>query len=192
MTEEQRARRRDSAATREALLDAATAMFADRGFDRTTVRDIAKEAGVNQALLFRYFGSKEALFEEAIARGGHEQIATTKPELLLETVLRNLLTSETGGERNHTLRVFLRATGNNKAASAARQRLGEEYTRALSSLTDAEDADLRADLVLAWLVGISFLRDITEKDPLAGAEANRIVELVLNASRTLLERIDKP
>ncbi|WP_215549744.1 TetR family transcriptional regulator [Amycolatopsis sp. CA-230715] len=191
MTEEQRARRRDSAATREALLDAATAMFAARGFDRTTVRDIAKEAGVNQALLFRYFGSKESLFEEAIARGGHEQIATTKPGLLLETVLRNLLTSETGGERNHTLRVFLRSTGNNEAASATRRRLGEDYTRALASLTDAEDADLRADLVLAWLVGITFLRDISEKDPLAGADADRIVKLVLDASRTLLERVEE-
>ena len=65
--------------------------IAKRGFDRTTVRDIAGEAGVNQALLFRYFGSKEALFEEVIARGGREHIANTPPERLFSASLRSML-----------------------------------------------------------------------------------------------------
>ena len=75
MTEAQ-SRKRDSTATKAALLDAAASLFAERGFDRTTVRDIAKQAGVNQALLFRYFGTKEALFEEVIARTGRARAST--------------------------------------------------------------------------------------------------------------------
>jgi AcrR family transcriptional regulator len=57
---------RDADATRTALIAAARELFACDGFDRTTVRGIADRAGVNQALLFRYFGNKEGLFAEAI------------------------------------------------------------------------------------------------------------------------------
>lgn len=79
MAADQPSRKRDATATKAALLDAAAELFADRGFDRTTVRDIAHRAGVNQALLFRYFGSKDALFEHVMARGGLAQVETTRP-----------------------------------------------------------------------------------------------------------------
>jgi AcrR family transcriptional regulator len=63
-----RPRARDAAATRKALLDAAAELFFERGFNRTTVRDIADRAGANQSLIFRYFGSKAAVFEAVAAR----------------------------------------------------------------------------------------------------------------------------
>ena len=188
MTAEQQVRKRDAAATREALLAAAGKLFAERGFDRTTVRDIAKLAGVNQALLFRYFGSKEAVFEEVMARGGQEQLATTRPAQLLETALRSMLTHDQAGHRNHSLGAFLRSTGSNSAAAAIRRQVGEEYAQALAALSDADDAELRADLVLAWLLGIGLVRDVTGKEPLASADPDKICELVLGAARSLLER----
>src|SRR5512143_1362524 len=61
-------RRRDAAATREAILEAATRHFAARGYDRAGVREIAADVGVNAALVNRYFGSKEGLFAEVIER----------------------------------------------------------------------------------------------------------------------------
>jgi AcrR family transcriptional regulator len=188
MTTDQGARKRDAAATRLALLDAAGRLFAERGFDRTTVRDIAKLAGVNQSLLFRYFGSKEALFEEVVAAGGREQLASTPPEQLLGTALRSMLTRDDAGGRDHSLEAFLRSTGSSSAA--IRHQVGHEYTRALATLTDAEDAELRADLVLAWLLGIGLVRDVTGKDPLASADPDKIHDLVLRAARVLLERTD--
>ncbi|AUI56894.1 TetR/AcrR family transcriptional regulator [Amycolatopsis sp. BJA-103] len=186
MTEEPQVRKRDAAATKAALLDAAAALFAERGFDRTTVRDIAKLAGANQALLFRYFGSKDALFEEVLARGGREQIATTPPDELLGTALRSMLESDTG--RDRTLDAYLRSTGHDSAAGAVRRQLGEEYAKVLATLTDADDADLRADLILAWLLGIGLVREITGKEPLASADPDDVCRLVLGAARTLLER----
>jgi AcrR family transcriptional regulator len=183
------ARKRDSAATKEALLDAASTLFAERGFDRTTVRDIAKLAGANQALLFRYFGSKEAVFAEAMASGGREQLAATPPEQLLGTALRSMLTSGSG-PRNHSLEAFLRSTGSGSAANEIRRRLGDDYARTLATLTDAGNAELRADLVLAWLLGIALLRDVTGKEPLAGADPEEICALVISAARTLLERME--
>src|SRR4051794_36587391 len=56
-------RHRDAAKTRQLLLDAALRRFASDGYAATTVRDIADDAGVNVALISRYFESKEGLFE---------------------------------------------------------------------------------------------------------------------------------
>ena len=52
------------AATRAAILEAAKKIFAAKGFDAATVRDICTEAGVNIALVSRYFGSKSGLYAE--------------------------------------------------------------------------------------------------------------------------------
>src|SRR4051812_7837944 len=53
---------RKSDRTRSAILDAARRQFAERGYDATTVRDIAAEADIDPALVIRYFGSKDDLF----------------------------------------------------------------------------------------------------------------------------------
>ena len=60
-TERTRGRRRDSDATRAALLGAARDLFARHGFDAVTVRDRGEHAGVDASLIARYFGSKAAL-----------------------------------------------------------------------------------------------------------------------------------
>ena len=59
-------RRRDAAATRAAILEAAKVAFAATGYDRTSLRDIAALAGSDVALIPRYFGGKEGLFTEAL------------------------------------------------------------------------------------------------------------------------------
>jgi AcrR family transcriptional regulator len=51
---------------RQAIADAARALFADRGYDGTSMRDVAQRAEVSEALLYRYFSAKTVLFEEAV------------------------------------------------------------------------------------------------------------------------------
>lgn len=60
--------RRDAAAIRSLLLNSALDLFAQRGFAGTSTREIALNAGVSEALLFRHFGTKVALFEEAVVK----------------------------------------------------------------------------------------------------------------------------
>jgi AcrR family transcriptional regulator len=60
------ARRRNSAETRRRILAAATKAFAERGYTRAGIREIAAAAGVSIALILRYFGSKAGLFEAAL------------------------------------------------------------------------------------------------------------------------------
>lgn len=61
-------RQRDADRTRTAILDAAQTLFSTRGFSNTGVRDVADLAGVNSALVGRYFGSKEGLFRAVMER----------------------------------------------------------------------------------------------------------------------------
>ena len=64
---------------RQQILDVASAMFARKGYQGTTTREIAEQAGINEALLFRHFPSKENLYwtlieELCIARGRRDRI----------------------------------------------------------------------------------------------------------------------
>lgn len=60
-------RRRDASASRAAIERAARELFAARGYALTGVRDVAALAGVNSALVGRYFGTKETLFRTVVA-----------------------------------------------------------------------------------------------------------------------------
>jgi AcrR family transcriptional regulator len=50
---------------REDILEAARSVFSDKGYVRTSTREIAEQAGINEAMVFRHFGSKAGLFREA-------------------------------------------------------------------------------------------------------------------------------
>ncbi|MEE1771611.1 TetR family transcriptional regulator [Streptomyces sp. JV185] len=172
-------RRRDAAATRRRLLEAARDLFAERGYEGATVRSIAARAGVNQALLFRYFGSKRGLLTEVVALGGLEQLRATPPEELFETALRSMLTRSAEGTEDRSLEVYLRSVGRGDEAAGTLRELGEEYRSVLAGLSGAPDSVLRADLAMAWLLGIGLMRTVVAREPLAGADPDEVCRLVL-------------
>ncbi|WP_137812786.1 TetR/AcrR family transcriptional regulator [Gandjariella thermophila] len=192
MTERANPRRRDAAATREALLTAARELFATRGFDRTTVRDIAAAAGVNQALLFRYFGSKEELLGAALAGRGRALLEESSAERLLADLLRQMFAEEPRAAGGSLLMLALSGPQPGAAAEILSREVSDPYARALASLTDAEDAELRAELVLAWVLGLALSRVVRPEGPLVRAEPGEAIRLVLGAVSTLLERTEVP
>ncbi|AKA02322.1 TetR family transcriptional regulator [Streptomyces noursei ZPM] len=179
--------RRDAQGTRRLLLDAASHLFAERGYERATVRDIASRAGVNQALLFRYFGSKKALFGEVMARGGQEQLRATPPERLFEVALRGMLAEGAGPGTDRSLEVCLRSIGGSDEIGEALRGLGDEYADVLATLSRADDGALRGDLALSWLLGIGLMRVVVGKEPLASADPDAVCRLVGEALTALLE-----
>jgi AcrR family transcriptional regulator len=191
VVDEESGRRRDAAATKAALLDAARELFIERGFDHTTVRDIATLAGANQALLFRYFGSKEALFRAAMTSQSQEFLAGTPPEQLVGRALSRMLAPDALRAKDNPIYALLRSSAHEQSEPLFRDELGMRYRQALHALTDADDADLRADLVLAWLLGIGLLRSALERRPLTDADPAVVSGHVLRAVATLLERVDQ-
>lgn len=75
-----RARRRDAPATREALLAAGTALFAERGYDGVPVAAVAAKAGVNKAMISYHFGGKRKLYL-AIVRATFSEIVSSAERL---------------------------------------------------------------------------------------------------------------
>lgn len=66
-----RRRRRSQAEVRQRIVDAARALFGEQGYAASTTRDIAQRADVSETLLFRYFGTKSALFDHVVFEPFH-------------------------------------------------------------------------------------------------------------------------
>lgn len=186
--------------TRRALLAAAGELFTSAGYDRTSVRAIAERAGVNQALLFRYFGNKEALFAQVVAAQGLDVLHGGPPEELLERTLRSILHRD-GEAAGGLFDSALRSAGSSEAVHAVRDELGSAYSAAFVALTggdpdgggaeaDGDDAALRAELLLGWLLGINLLRNVFRSDAVRSADPDAVVGHVSRAASALLRAVD--
>ena len=86
--------KRNSDDTKKAIIQAARIIFTRHGYDAASTRDIAAKAGVNIALINRYFGSKEGLFDQAVmpafAPDGSPMIGDPKdlPEVFVAMMLK--------------------------------------------------------------------------------------------------------
>jgi len=78
-------RKRNAEATRAELLETASRIFADRGFDGARVDEIAQRAGVNKRMIYVYFGSKDELYREVLGRHFEQVIALSRSALSSET-----------------------------------------------------------------------------------------------------------
>jgi AcrR family transcriptional regulator len=180
-----RRRPRDSAATRRALLLAAQELFAAVGYDATTVRAVADRAGVNQALLFRYFGNKRGLFQQAVQS---EVLATLAgPQ---EDLLERSLAAMLSGERDRGTQILmavLRAASSEQIGEEVRRQLGEAYSAAFAAQAESDDPHdraVRGELLLSWVLGIALARTMLPDSPLQDTDAVRAH--VLRTARVLL------
>ena len=69
-----RPRNADGQRTRQAILDAALDLFADKGYFGTSLRDVAAAVGVRESALYNYFASKDALFTALIDADQHSKL----------------------------------------------------------------------------------------------------------------------
>jgi AcrR family transcriptional regulator len=72
------ARRRDKEATKKALIAAAVAVFAERGFDGATTKEVAMRAGVNEGLIQRYFGGKAGFLQAIVGNKFGERLSACR------------------------------------------------------------------------------------------------------------------
>lgn len=175
-----RGRRPGNPETRAALLRAARRRFAEDGYDRTSLRRIAADVGVDPALVLHFFGSKEALFraviqwpfdpDELVAR-----LAAPGPDSLGERLCRAFLRFWEDPATGEPLRAIFRgAVSHEEAAKLIREFLTElVYPRVLPLA--GEGGELAVDLVIAQLLGIAVLRHILRVEPVASADLDDLV-----------------
>ena len=171
-------RRRDAASTQQLLLDAARRRFARDGYAATTVRDIADEAGVNVALINRYFTSKEGLFEACLTGAVDELGRAVSADVTLDRVPHAIAAQLAGphtGKHPSQLLLLLRSSGDERADQI---RLGilRSFAERLAATAGRRPGDpggdrllLRAQVALAAALGIALLRSTGAMEPLTSA-----------------------
>ena len=178
-------RRRDAAATRKAILEAATGRFATFGYERAGVREIAADAGVTAALVNRYFGSKEGLFAEVIEGAldmGH--LLSGRRANLADHLARVMVYGhEDSGDQGHTpLLLLLHSAAEPGALQLFRRDLDRNVLPLIADQIGGDHAAVRAVMVMAQITGFAIMHQMLR--PRAFADA-RDEELVALLSRTL-------
>jgi AcrR family transcriptional regulator len=166
-------RRRDAASTRQLLLDAARRRFTKHGYAATTVRDIANEAGVNVALISRYFTSKEGLFEACLGGAVDELGRVVAHRVTIAEVpllLARQLTAATDTDHPNKMLLLLRTSGDERA-DEIRYAVLRSFANRLAAATGEQHDDmlLRAQLVISAAFGIALMRTTSGLEPLTTA-----------------------
>jgi AcrR family transcriptional regulator len=174
-------RRRDAAATRVAILEAATRRFATQGYERAGVREISADAGVTAALVNRYFGSKEGLFAEVIKRAlDMRHLLSDRRGNLPDHLARVMVHGqEDSGERGHTpLLLLLHSAAEPGALELFRRDLNRNVLRLLAEEIGGDDAAVRAVMVMAQLTGFAIMHQVLRPKAFAGARDEALVALL--------------
>ena len=165
-------RRPGPTTTREAIADAARRQFAELGYDRATLRGIAGEAGVDAALVVRFYGSKEALFREVMAlppavaeamAGLADGPPATVGRRLAEVIVGML---ENPRSRSIVLGRIRSASSHPEAAALVRETVTRDVGRLVAAVTD-DEPEIRAVLVGSQIVGLALARYVVRVEPLA-------------------------
>ncbi|MFF7726565.1 TetR family transcriptional regulator [Streptomyces sp. NPDC008001] len=173
---------------RERILAAARAEFAARGYDRASIRAIAKGAAVDPALVHHYYGPKEQIFAAAIetdfapALEAPGVIQAGGPDTLGERLTRFILgVWEDPATREQLLAIVRSAVANETAAAIFRDLVTSRLMSRIAGELDVPDPKLRSELAAAHLVGVAMLRYVIKVEPLASAELEQVVAMVAPA-----------
>lgn len=192
MTRPTPTRRRNAAATRQAILASARAAFARAGYDGVGVREIAASAGVTAMLINRYFGSKEQLFAEVVAEtmaspsilGSGILESPNAGELLAAAVVQ--LTKSTSTPLDGFL-IMVHSASSKRAAEIGREQIEKHHQRTTTAALRGELAPLRAALVLSLISGVQIMRQMLALPALAEAEPAVLTQLLAPLFQQLIE-----
>jgi AcrR family transcriptional regulator len=177
-------RRPGVSGTREAILDAARRVFAEQGYQHATIRDVARLAEVDPALVHHYFGKKQELFVAAVRLpvnpvGQLAAVLASEPEQAGRRLAETFLSIwDHAADQSPLLALVRSAVGDERAAAMLREFITEEVLGQIAGRLGSPDARLRATLVGSQVVGLVMVRYIIRVEPLASAPAAQVAAAV--------------
>jgi AcrR family transcriptional regulator len=180
-----RGRRKGSIASKDQILATARKLFAEHGFDGTSLRQIAREAEVDPAMVHHFFNGKDELFALSVELPADPAqvlagVDALDPEHRAEAIVAAVLRLWESPAQ-HSLVAFLRGTIGSKAKTAMMREL---VTRTILSRImagvpgTAEEVRLRGNLVASQMVGLMLTRYVIRLEPLASATEEEVVRLI--------------
>lgn len=179
-----RGRRRGGEDTREVILAAARELFANSTFEGVSLRQIARQAGVDPALIHHYFDSKDQLFTACIQLPADPLkvlagVAQTAPERRAEALLKAILELWESPARPALLALANSAINSPARASLIRQVMSRLLLpHIIDQLPgDSEQRQLRGNLVISQVLGLIMARHVIKIEPLASASTEQLIRL---------------
>jgi AcrR family transcriptional regulator len=166
------------------ILAAARASFAENGWAGTTIRAIARAAEVDPALVYHYYGSKEALLDAATTPpqkwlDGVAQTWQAPPGELGRAVLTLLLASWADDEVGPVLRAILQTAAHEPATREKLRIVVERSLMGVSTLGSTERERLtRAGLVASQTIGFALMRYVWQIEPIASMTDDEVLAAV--------------
>ena len=170
--------------TRHAILRAARSLFDGHGYDAVSIRAVAREAGVDPALVHRFFGSKERLFVAAMELPVAPSelvraLLADGPERLGERIVQTLLTIyDAPGAVAPFVALLRAATSNEQAATMLREFVTTEVLGRIAAAAAPDQPELRAALAGSHVIGLAMARYIVRIPQLASAPPNELAARV--------------
>jgi AcrR family transcriptional regulator len=202
-------RERKKQQTREHIAATARELFAERGFERVTVAEIARAAEVAEKTVFNYFPTKEDLFYSRLESFEEELLGSIRERAPDTTVVdacagfllapRGVFASRARDDRSaalEELRTITRVITESPALLAREQHVFERYTVSLAALlaeeTGARPEDVEARVVANALIGVHrALIDEVRRRVLAGEDdLDRLARDLRAAARRALRRLE--
>ncbi len=180
-----RGRRSGGADSRELILAAARRLFSEHGFDGTSLRQVARDAHVDPAMVHHFFKGKDELFAASVElpadpdellAGVEDLDPAERGEAIVRAVLRLWESPAQPG-----LLAFVRGTIGSRAKTAL---LREVLARTILSRImtgvpgPAEEVRMRANLIAAQMAGLILVRYVVRLEPLASAPPQKVVRMV--------------
>jgi AcrR family transcriptional regulator len=167
--------RRSSDETKAAILVAARERFGTAGFQAATIRAIAADAGVDPAMVMRYYGSKDKLFAAAAEFDlRFPDFAANDRAQVGRSVVRHFLERWEGDE---ALVILLRSSATNgEAAQRMQEIFGTQLQPLVATLVPAEEAGVRAGLIATQILGMALCRFVLRLAPVVEMSRDEVVE----------------
>jgi AcrR family transcriptional regulator len=178
--------------TEACILQEARRLFAEEGFERATIRAVARGTGVDPALVMQYFGSKEGLFAAAMQGAHGGGTARTAPrEEIPAAVLRDLLAKfEETDDREAAVGLLRNFLTHPEANRIMRDEVLCSLIRDLAGTIGGPEAELKAALIMSCVAGMALARYVLELPGLAGADRADVERLLRPALEAILAEAD--
>lgn len=165
------ARKRSALATKQAILDAAKTCFMRGGYDQVGVREIAGIAGIDPALVNRYFGSKEGLFAEVVSRKiDIRPLLAGDLDTLGERLVRSIAEKQRSDVDHDPLLTLLRSHTSDVARQKLREAMLAGVVEPLTTRLEGPQREQRAEMIGSILLGMLTFRALAGISSNCGAE----------------------
>jgi AcrR family transcriptional regulator len=170
---------RSGTESKQRILQTARELFGQHGYSATTVRAIATAAGVDPAMVFYFFKTKQGLFSAAIDMSGNvppaiESIFAGDLGTVGERIVRALVTNLDKSDRTPLVMLTRSAPGDAQSEALLREFIDREITDRLAAMLGTSDAAMRAAMVNAQILGLTVARYIMRIEPIASSSVDEL------------------